>query len=106
MSKEVLVLFVWSREVEWSSRVAEQCLEITSPTLVLRSISADSIEIRTILANSTPHIDYVPAIISIAKTKGLVEKEVVVIYGEEEIETLLVTLGVLNREYNSERDIR
>ena len=93
MSKEVLILFLWSRQDKWSSKIADTVQDITVPNLVLRSISADSLEVRNMLNNHVPRIERIPAVISVSKASG--KKDLAVVYEEAEIEALLSSLGAL-----------
>jgi len=88
---EVLLLFVWTREDEWSSELANDC-RVDKPKVALRSVCADSTEARSLLASGTPRVDEIPALVMVEKTGA--NQRTSVVYGQEAIIALLIPLGI------------
>lgn len=84
---EVLILFVWSRSVPWSTEVARK-VDTRMDKVAIRSICADSVEARSILASGKPRIEGLPAVIA-TERKQDGTRNTVVVYEQRQILELL-----------------
>jgi len=87
---ELLLLFVWTHTIPWSIELAKIAKK-DAPKVALRSICADSIEARGILANTTPRIVGVPVLIVIEHKDG--KKTITTTYIKDEIVRLVEVIN-------------
>jgi hypothetical protein len=88
---EVLLLFVWTRQDEWSDRLRRRAT-VYRDRVALRSVCADSAEARSVLANGKPRVEGVPVLIVTERSARGLKTDLT--YDKEEIEVVFRTLGV------------
>jgi hypothetical protein len=88
---EVLLLFVWTRQDEWSDRLRRRAT-VHRDRVALRSVCADSAEARSVLANGKPRVEGVPVLIVTERSARGLKTDLT--YDKEEIEVVFRTLGV------------
>jgi hypothetical protein len=85
-------LLVWSRSCQWSADVAHNVGSVDADGLAVRTICADSIEVRSELANGIPRVDGIPALI-VVESDPTAGKSTTITYNREEIRGALELCG-------------
>jgi arginine repressor len=90
-----VLLLVWTSQVPWSAELATRVraagARAYNSSYALASASADSVEARTELANATPRIERVPALIVI-ETGPNGQKRIEAAYDRTDIEAVVGAL--------------
>jgi hypothetical protein len=91
------LLLVWTTQVPWSEELAARVRQASDggrasgSDYALSSASADSVEARTVLANATPRVERVPALIFV-ETREDGRRRIEASYDRADVEAIVSAL--------------